>query len=127
MGNPQKPEVFVNIDYNFSNYRLTTEINRVKQDSLLRFNQFIPSISIELLQWRNSSIRTKAGFIFAFLKDDISRLDDVSPGFKLGLSMENKLFRSQAVHFDVDYDLMKVKDNRVQDYDLWKLSFGIYL
>ncbi len=127
IGNPQKPKVFVSVDYNFSNYRLTTEVNRVRQDSLLRLNQLIPGLSVELLKLKNGAIRTKAGYIFAFLKDDINKLDKASPGFKLGLSIENKLFQSQAVHFDLDYDLMKAKNNAFGDYDVWKLSFGFYL
>lgn len=127
MGNPQKPKIFFDADYNFSNYQLSTEVNKVRQDSVLKINQLILSLSVELVRWNTCSVRTKAGYIVAFLKDDVTKLDKVLPGFKVGLSIENKIFQSQAVHFDLDYDLMKAKGNSFQDYDVWKLSVGVYL
>ena len=80
-----------------------------------------------MAQFSASSIRSKVGYVAAFLKDDVNQLNKLSSGLRIGLGIESKIFRSQAVHLDFDYDLVKAQGTAYKDYDLWKISIGVYL
>lgn len=125
--NPGNHSFAFESDYYFSNFQHSSFLNNVKRDSLIRLDQLVAGVSFQLLKFRNSSVRTKVGFIFGFLQDEINELDKTSSGFRLGLSLESKIFEDHAIHFDFNYDLMKVQNRDFQDYDLLKVSVGLYL
>jgi hypothetical protein len=127
VGYSQKSNLFAQLDYNFSRYHSIEEGGPLKGDSLLRINQLVPSLSFELLRVSNSAIRSKVGYIAAFLKDDKNKPNALSSGFRIGIGIEKKIWRNQAIHLDLDYDLIKAQGDIYKDYDLWKLSMGMYL
>lgn len=127
VAHPQKESLFLQFDYSFSSCQSFQEISQRQGDSLLRINQLVPSLSFELVKLPKASIRSKAGYIAAFLIDEINNVDEVSSGFRIGLGIESKIFYDQTVHLDLDYDFIKAEGDFYKDYDLWKLSLGIYL
>lgn len=64
---PENPTIAFDADYNFSSFRQSKTFNNVQRENLLRLNQLIPGISLQLFELQNSSVRTKAGYILAFL------------------------------------------------------------
>jgi hypothetical protein len=127
-GNPDKDLVLFAIDYTRSSYTLSGEVNNRSVDSLLQLIQIIPRLSCKMIGGKELALRAHMGYIYTVVTDKVNRLDDYHcGGFKIGLSMERKVFRSQAVHFDLDYDRMKPGGNRFRDYDVVKLSVGFYL
>jgi hypothetical protein len=94
---------------------------------LLRINQFIPNIALNLLQDRQTFLRVKSGLLFTYLIDDTNKLNDNFMGFRMGLSLENNLWPNTSVHLDIDYDRMGSAGATYPRYNLLKVSMGMYL
>ncbi len=128
VGNPDKDMALFDLNYNQSSYKVRGEVNNRPVDSLLRIEQFIPSLSFRMIEGKEFAVRAHTGFILCFLTDGVhNRKSEQYKGFKLGLGLERKFFRSQYVHFNLDYDLMRPGGGKFRDYDVVKLGMGIYL
>lgn len=128
LGNPEKEPVLFGIDYTRSSYTLSSEVNNRSVDSLLQMIQFIPSLSCKMLEGKEFTIRAHTGYIYTVLTDRVNKLDEYHcSGFKIGMRLERKILRNQAVHFDLDYDLMKPRGDRFRDYDAVKVGIGVFL
>lgn len=105
-----------------------SEVNNHRVDSLLRIEQIIGSLGVRMVEGKEWALRARSGFVYAMLTDKMQGLEnDHCGGFKIGLSLERKLFRLQTIHFDLDYDLIRPGRGNFRDYDVVKLGMGVYL
>ncbi len=128
LGNPDKDIALVGFDYNRSSYTVHGEVNNRRVDSLLRVEEIIGSLAVRMVEGKEWALRARSGFIYCILTDKMEALEnDHCQGFKIGLSLERKIFRIQNIHFDLDYDLIRPGRGTFRDYDAVKLGMGIYL
>jgi hypothetical protein len=127
IGDPRSERLHFHLNYYHSRFTATAEVDNVKQDSSLALNQIVPSISFLLVKGKSFSIYSKGGYIHGMIKDGFSKLSKDTPGLKVGIGVQNKIFRNHDLHLDLDYDLMKPKSIGFRDYDVIKLSLGLYL